>query len=391
MTQRELGPVYGIPGGGLFNEIFNAHLSERIEDISEASLNRAPAQQEYEDFEFQSLVKNEARWPWVGRFFVSFVITTMLVFCVFAPIGTKTNPMLPGTLFLLVIAPAIVFTLLMKFLNKKFGPSTDLKTTSMKMPKDMSQANAVYKHPSLIASRNLIYADQLNEEMVELFNEMNATENVPRYVNKDVAGFKLFYGAAAEISTSHALRTIPDATVYNDIELRNSNGTVSANIDHLVHVNGRVFMIDSKWWSNPPEFTRTKDGSLAVSLGCTHKRAVSTCIYEANFLPHTPNAIIFVIRGRAADQLPKPVTVINNYYRFIPSTESPQGFFSTPCPVIFVDYRRVADYIHLVANESGQGSRGNNNQLRESRFTAQELRSLPVTLELDFGLEKDFS
>lgn len=382
MTQRQLAPVYGVPGGGLFNEIFNAHLNARIK---ETPLSAGPIETEPEP----DANDNGANWPWIGRFFVSVVITTMMVFIVFAPIGSKTNPSALGAIFLLLVLPILTFMLSMKILDKKFGDKDAI--TRKKVRKSARNERVVYKHPSLVASRHDVYPDQLNEEMVELFNEMNATENVPRYVNKDVAGFKLFYGAAAEISTSHALRTIPGATVYNDIELRNSNGTVSANIDHLVHVNGRVFMIDSKWWSNPPEFTRTKDGSLAVGLGCTHKRAVSTCIYEANFLPHTPNAIIFVIRGRAADQLDKPVTVINNYYRFIPTTESPQGFFSTPCPVIFVDYRRVADYIHLVANERGQGSRGANNQLRESRFTEQELRSLPVTLELDFGLEKDFS
>lgn len=383
MPQRQLAPVYGVPGGGLFNEIFNAHLNARVK---ETPLGQGPIETEPEP---DTTTVSDPGWPWIGRFFVSVIITTMMVFIVFAPIGSKTNPSALGAIFLLLVLPILTFMLSMKLLNKKFGDKDAI--TRKQVRNSARNEHVVYKHPSLIASRDAVFADQLNEEMVELFNEMNATENVPRYVNKDVAGFKLFYGAAAEISTSHALRTIPGATVYNDIELRNSNGAISANIDHLVHVNGRVFMIDSKWWSNPPEFTRTKDGSLAVSLGCTHKRAVSTCIYEANFLPHTPNAIIFVIRGRAADQLPKPVTVINNYYRFIPSTESPQGFFSTPCPVIFVDYRRVADYIHLVANESGQGSRGNNNQLRESRFTEKELRSLPVTLELDFGLEKDFS
>lgn len=384
---QQLGPSYGIPGGGLFNEIFNSHLRAIVTETTRNGVLYEKVSQNYVcDNQSEADSDNDAK-TLSYRLFVSFVVTSALVFFVCVPLVSKTEL---GSLFagfLLIILPPLVFVAIVKLLGKKRNRKDDNARTAKKLPREV----IISRHPSLGSSKASIYADELNKEMTELYNEMTATGNVPRCVNMDIAGFKLFYGAAAEVTTAHALRTIPGATVYNDVELRNERGEVSANIDHIAHINEQAIMVDAKWWSKPPMFERDQFGNLAVSPKCSHKRAVSTCLYEASFLTRKPGAIVFAIRGKSADQLAAPAIIVNNYYHFVPTDDDPKGIYAVPFPVIFADYRHIANVVYAVANGGGYvagcyipGSKG-------ARFSERELKSLPVTTSLDFGPEKNFS
>ena len=386
MSQR-LGPSYGIPGGGLFNEIFNSHLNAIItETTRNGALYEKVSQNYVRDDQSKPESDNDTK-PLSYRLFVSFVITTALVFFVCVPLVSKTELGSLFSVFLLIILPPIVFVAVVKLLGKKRNRKDDDTRATKELPREI----IINRHPSLDSSKASIYADELNKEMTELYNEMTATGNVPRYVNMDIAGFKLFYGAAAEVTTAYALRTIPGATVYNDVELRNKRGEMSANIDHIAHINEQAIMVDAKWWSKPPMFERDRFGNLAVSSKCSHKRAVSTCLYEASFLPHTPGAIVFAIRGKSADQLAAPAIIVNNYYHFVPTDDYPQGIYAVPCPVIFADYRHIANVVHAAANGGGYVAGCYIPGAKGARFSEHELKSLPVTASLDFGPEKNFS
>jgi len=172
---------------------------------------------------------------------------------------------------------------------------------------------------------------------------MERTGNVPKGINTDVAGYTSFFGAACEITTAKALRGINDCFVINDIAITKPDGNVTANIDHLACFpeEGNFVAVDSKFWSQPPEFY-TRKGATTLHPEGPHNRAVATCLYEDSFLPHPPLALVFAVRGSAAESLHDPVSV--DYYPAY-DYEGNMDMKYVPFPVVFVDHRQLQDAV----------------------------------------------
>ena len=237
-------------------------------------------------------------------------------------------------------------------------------------------------YPSLYSGRGMVDGDRLDEEMRQLHEHMNTTGNVPQWADRDTAGFELFYGAACEITTARSLRQIPGATVSNDIILRNADGSVSANIDHLVY-GASMVMVDAKWWSTPPTFLPDSRGGLIVPERSPHKRAVSTCVYESEFLPARPRAIVFCVRGRGSDQLGGP-KVVSSYHKFVPYEDYSQGVVPVPCPVIFTPHTKVRAVVEAVMRGGGEVDGTYIPAGHDYKVDSRILRGLETTTELDF-------
>ena len=237
-------------------------------------------------------------------------------------------------------------------------------------------------YPSLHAGKGLVDGYQLEGEMRQLHEHMNTTGNVPQWVDKDIAGFEKFFGAACEITTARSLREIPGATVINDIILRGKNGEVSANIDHLV-CGSSVVMVDAKWWSASPTFLPDSRGELIVSENSLHNRAVSTCVYESEFLPVQPRAIVFSVRGRGADQLGGP-KVVSSYHKFVPYEERSQGVEPVPCPVIFTPHDQLRAVVEAVMSGGGEVDGTYIPAGRNHKVDSRALTRLETTTELYF-------
>lgn len=155
-------------------------------------------------------------------------------------------------------------------------------------------------------------------------------------------------GGLAEERTSKKLEYGLDSsyTVINDISLLD-RGTVTANIDHLVLTDKGTIMVDTKVWANSLTFTQkdNKGTWLEKSTNPIAWSSVSTCLYEASFLPETPKSIIFAVGGKAGKDLEKyssPVQITHYYERF-DDTGNLQS--CDPVTVLFVAQSKIADTI----------------------------------------------
>lgn len=422
---------YGIPGGGLFNDIYAAHRAAgRVEYVtveeSEAEsplfvgssptppqpLRRRPVERTRIEYDTVAIDKDPDYdgLTVIGHTLAAIGIGIAYILFVVGPIGDAMKPSLIPAL-LLLLSPFVVFGLSLKWLkNRWIKKNTSGSVSYIQVPREETYTDWVddppaygpragvdaeyarrkarrarggrTMYPSLYTGRGLVDGDRLAEEMRQLHEHMVSTGNVPQWADRDTAGFELFYGAACEITTARSLRQIAGATVSNDIILRGNDGDVSANIDHLVY-GASMVMVDAKWWSSAPTFLPDSRGGLIVPERSPHKRAVSTCIYESTFLPARPRAIVFSVRGRSADQLGGP-KVVSSYHKFVPYEEYSQGVNPVPCPVIFTPHDKVRAVVESVIRGGGEVDGtyipAGHNYPVDSRI----LRGLETTTELDF-------
>lgn len=163
-------------------------------------------------------------------------------------------------------------------------------------------------------------------------------------------------GGLAEERTSKKLQEgLSNAyDIIDDIAILNTRGQVNANIDHLVLANKGSVMVDTKVWAKTLVFTQ-KDGNtwLEKSSNPAAWSSVSTCLYEASFLPETPKAIVFAVGGKAGRDLEKyasPIRITHYYERF-DDTGNLQPCTTTT--VLFVAQSKIVDTIKDLNNLSG--------------------------------------
>ena len=134
-------------------------------------------------------------------------------------------------------------------------------------------------------------------------------------------------------------------TIINDIALIDRN-TVTANIDHLILTNKGSIMIDTKVWAKPLLFTQKDSNTwLEKHTNPPAWSSVSTCLYEASFLPEAPKAIVFAVGGKAGRDLEKyssPVRITHYYERFDDAGNLQP---CAPTTVLFVAQSRIVDTI----------------------------------------------
>lgn len=423
---------YGIPGGGLFNDIYAAHRAaarteyvtvEGSEAQSPSFVGYGPAQSQPEpqrrpvertriEYDTVAIDKDPdyGGLTVIGHTLAAIGIGIAYILFVVGPIGDAMKPSLIPAL-LLLLSPFVVFGLSLKWLKSRWlKKNTSGEVSYVQVPREVTYTDWVddppaynsragvdaeyarrksrraraarTMYPSLYTGKGMVDGDQLAEEMRQLHEHMVSTGNVPQWANRDTAGFELFYGAACEITTARSLRQIPGATVSNDIILRGNDGDVSANIDHLVYGPSMV-MVDAKWWSSAPTFLPDSRGGLIVPERSPHKRAVSTCVYESEFLPARPRAIVFSVRGRGSDQLGGS-KVVSSYHKFVPYEEYSQGVNPVPCPVIFAPHNQVRAVVEAVMRGGGEVDGTYIPAGADYKVDSRILRGLETTTALDF-------
>lgn len=202
-------------------------------------------------------------------------------------------------------------------------------------------------YPSITNSRVFVPEHELKQEIDKTIHHMLASGKLPRNINTDVAGYKAFFGAVAELHTAHLLHDISGCSLYNDIAIILKNGHVTANIDHLVyhHNSKHTIMVDSKFLSQLPQFVSDNNGNLMVNPTDQHKRMVSTCLYEASFLPQKPYAVIFAVAGNATENLRKNPVQVTTYTEF-DRYNNPIKQKPCPVPVFFVAQDEIKKFIN---------------------------------------------
>lgn len=151
--------------------------------------------------------------------------------------------------------------------------------------------------------------------------------------------------------------------VVHDITVKRS-GRVSANIDHLVLSPSCLIHIDTKLWKTAPGLVQ--DGNrVYIPYGNAHWKSVSTCIYEASFLPTPPHALVFALAGTAGRQYRGQVSEVTHYVQNF--GEQHGQLRQVPFPVYFVSQH---DIVPVVADISNQG--------RTNIVTAASLEDLGI-------------
>lgn len=152
-------------------------------------------------------------------------------------------------------------------------------------------------------------------------------------------------GGLGEMRTAKSLAHARSFTdVIHDVELL-KGGRASANIDHLGVGPKGVVLIDTKVWREPVKQTRG-----LISRDSAHWDAVSTCIYEASFLPVTPQAIVFVVSGAAGRALgDRSVRVTRYVDRYSGDVHR------CPVPVFFVPQYRCNEHIDQIVGRVDAG------------------------------------
>lgn len=427
--------VRGIPAGGLFNEIFEAHIkgrttrTEYVSDIRPDELYDpvAAAAAKEQATPMRQITVTRPKYTTipaaeeeygpgqrVWNIFLSMLAMIVYILLVARPVseslppGTFARVAVSGSAFLVWWG---VYVVLKKRWMKKAAQrnpgevmvldgteqvtqwveDTTAKARNQRAAVDNAYAQRAQArrkvtttlYPSLRQDKKWVDKDELKDQMRHLKNYMNSTGNIPNWVNKEVAGFERIFGAACEVTTARAVAALNLGDVFNDVVLRNSDGSVSANIDHLLSLGTSAIMLDSKWWSTAPQFVTDRQGRRMVSATGPHERAVSTCVYEASFLPRQPRAIIFCIRGKAAREMGGP-QVVDSFNKFVPYEKKPQGVQSTPCPVIFVPSDQLHQVVSAVARGGGMVAGTHIPAAHPAPFNPRELDSLEVTTELTF-------
>lgn len=396
--------VSGIPAGGLFNEMYAAHKAGRkihartvtdpnapVDDVFAPSPRDEPAMRQVTVTRprYVTVPKKKdtyTNWLWMAHCSIAVVAAAAFVLFVVGPIIEFGSGLsyLAGTLLTLCTLGVGVGTfqwLKTSWLKKHAGKPgelvrvqdgveevtewvPDLDAQAAQQQQSRRAVDEAYAkrqarkktvtttvYPSLRVDKKWVEEDELQEQFRQFRNYVNATGNIPDWVNKEVAGFEKIFGAACEVTTARDVAALNIGHLYNDVILRGKDGKVSANIDHLLAVGSSTIMLDSKWWSTPPRFVKDRQGRIQVAATSPHKEAVSTCIYEASFLPQTPRAILFCVRGKAAREMGRP-HVMESFHRFVPYEDGSQGVEAVPCPVVFVPSGQIKEAV-LAVNQGG--------------------------------------
>lgn len=323
---------YGIPGGGLFNDIYAAHYSRGLGSTGSAGGTR-----------YKSVTLGAERDDEVGCG-AGCGLALLAFFIVFVILPNYLSGF--GYIFALFVVPVLIYVVGRKLILDR--RNANLKPVKVVVPDDSvspdhNSETSVETYPSLFKGSGRVDLGTLKQQCRDVYEYMQRTGNVPDYVDTSVAGFSNYFGAACEVTTAKTLRGIDGCVVVNDIAITKPDGRVTANIDHLACFlsEGTTVMVDSKFWSKPPTFAR-RGVATHVDANGDHARAVSTCIYEASFLPVPPLAIVFAVRGKAASSLREPVSV-----DFYPDFDYDGNveMKMVPFPVIFVDHTKVGQVV----------------------------------------------
>lgn len=179
--------------------------------------------------------------------------------------------------------------------------------------------------------------DYVNSVMHKLLNGADI-DDFP-FENRDKA---VVIGSLGEIRTARELEKNLDDSfgVVNDITLI-KNGRTTANIDHLVLGSNGMFMVDSKVWSAPLKPEKRGDYTY-LPKNSPHWNSVSTCLYEASFLPDAPRAIVFSVSGKAGWNLEKNPLTLDGY---VPRFSDDDTVLKLSIPVVFVRQKDIARHI----------------------------------------------
>lgn len=377
----------GIPGGGLFNEIYAAHYRQGSTNIprfrTELGTWRHDQPINPDHYAYDDELGCGAGCALVA------VIFAVLVFVL--PDYVQGFWLLVAFIALPILGWKYGKKLILDRRNRQRNQRLDtehVRKQATSAAPDPLEPPASETYPSLYKGQDRVDLGTLKQQCMSVYEHMQRTGNVPDYVDTSVAGFSNYFGAACEVTTAKALRSIPGCVVVNDIAIAKPDGRVTANIDHLACFpdNGTTVMVDSKFWSKPPTFTH--NGSItSVDPHGEHARAVSTCIYEASFLPTPPLAIVFAVRGKASASLREPVSV-DLYPDF--DYDGNAKMKTVPFPVIFVDHAKLAGVVGDIRqgrSVAGAIARpaGRTDVLALTGQTRVGDNTLTPTTRLDFG------
>lgn len=377
----------GIPGGGLFNEIYAAHYRQGSAGgprfRTELGTWRHDQPVNPDDYAYDDELGCGAGCA------LAAVIFAVLVFVL--PDHVQGFWLLVAFIALPILGWKYGKKLILDRRNRQRNQRLDTehaRKQAKSAAPDPLEPPASETYPSLYKGQDRVDLGTLKQQCMSVYEHMNRTGNVPNYVDTSVAGFSNYFGAACEVTSAKSLRAVAGCFVVNDIAIAKPDGRVTANIDHLACFpsDGTTVMVDSKFWSKPPTFTR-RSGLTRVEPDGDHARAVSTCIYEAMFLPTPPLAIVFAVRGKAAASLREPVSV-----DFYPDFEYDGDYVmkAVPLPVIFVDHAKVGQVVsdirqgRSVAGAIARPS-GRTNVMALANPTVVGDNTLTPTTRLDFG------
>lgn len=159
-------------------------------------------------------------------------------------------------------------------------------------------------------------------------------------------------GAAGEVRTSRMLAMGLDDTfsLFDDLMIQ-KNGANTANIDHLITTDRGGIMIDTKVWNQKLVFEQTPLGVI-IPKDNFAGGAISTCLYEASFLPGTPRAIVFAVDGSSSRQIPNGLVRVDFYYdRF----DTRGAAMRSPIPVFFAPQESVVAVVAALDRELPPG------------------------------------
>lgn len=180
-------------------------------------------------------------------------------------------------------------------------------------------------------------------------------------------------GGLAEMKTGEYLeRGLPDDfEVIHDLGIIR-DGSVRANIDHLVLGRSSLVFVDTKEWKQPCRFIPApsrraladpeekmkhwnewtygadhvdpsgewdlSDGGVMISPAHYASKSVGTCLWEASALPTQPAAVVFAVGGAAEASLPSGGQRVTHYRK-----SRGNVITQVPVPVLFVRQSEIAN------------------------------------------------
>lgn len=144
------------------------------------------------------------------------------------------------------------------------------------------------------------------------------------------------YGALGEIHSAQDLDEYVaqvDGDVIHDIVLTHPDGTISANIDHVVFSDNKAIVCDTKVWADMPVIIRDGDKTYLDPRSDKHF-CIDTCLYEIKKLGIHVDALVFIIRGQACNSV--HFTSISDYMKKYDTGKLEGALYRCPIPVYFV-------------------------------------------------------
>lgn len=165
------------------------------------------------------------------------------------------------------------------------------------------------------------------------------------------------YGAIGEIHSARDLDKYVDdvdGDVIHDIVLTHPDGSISANIDHVVLCDRKAIVCDTKVWSTMPALIR--DGDKTYLDPRSDKRfCIDTCLYEIRELGIHVDALVFIIRGQARNAV--TFSQISDYMKKYDSGKLKGSLYRCPIPVYFIHGDDIAAGIdHVIGLSQARAS-----------------------------------